>query len=79
MSVRIAQDPSPGLWALAWRRLRRDGVGVVSLALVCAYLVLVVAAAAGLIAADWAREAGVNYAPPGFAGAEAPSASMSQA
>lgn len=60
---------SPGLWQLAWRRLRRDRVAMVSLSVVCAYLVIVVAAALGWIAADWAREAGVNYAPPGFSGA----------
>ena len=72
----IAQDASPGLWALAWRRLRRDGVGMVSLAVVCAYMVIVVAAAAGLIAADWSREAGVNYAPPAFVGADAPAAEV---
>lgn len=63
---------SPGLWALAWRRLRRDRVAMASLAVVCAYLAIVVAAALGWVAADWSREAGVNYAPPGFAGAEAP-------
>ena len=60
MSARMTHDAALGLWALAWRRLRRDRVGMVSLVFVCAYLVLVVAAAAGLIAADWSREAGVN-------------------
>ena len=71
MSASMAHELSPGLWALAWRRLRRDRVGMVSLAIVCVYLAAVVAAAAGLIAADWPREAGVNYAPPGFVGADA--------
>lgn len=61
-------DASPGLWTLAWRRLRRDRLGMVSLALVCAYLLLVVVTASGWVAADWYREAGVNYAPPGFMG-----------
>jgi peptide/nickel transport system permease protein len=65
-----AQNASPGLWALAWRRLRRDHVGMVSLAIVGVFLAIVAAAAAGLIAADWSREAGVNYAPPGFVGAD---------
>ncbi len=64
-----AQVSSPGLWVLAWRRLRRDRVAMVSLALVAVYLLIVAAAAVGWIAADWPREAGVNYAPPGFAGA----------
>ena len=71
MSAATARELSPGLWALAWRRLQRDRVGMVSLAIVCAYLALVVAAATGLVAADWPREAGVNYAPPGFLGADA--------
>jgi ABC-type dipeptide/oligopeptide/nickel transport system permease subunit len=63
---------SPGLWALAWRRLRRDRVAMVSLVIVCAYLLTVIAASLGWIAADWPREAGVNYAPPGFVGADKP-------
>ncbi len=72
MSATLARQDSPGLWALAWRRLRRDRVGMVSLVIVGAYLVVVIAAVTGLIAADWSREAGENYAPPGFAGADAP-------
>jgi peptide/nickel transport system permease protein len=61
---------SPGLWTLAWRRLARDTVGMVSLGIVAAFGVLVLASAAGVVAGDWAAEVGVNYAPPGFAGAE---------
>ena len=68
-----AMAVSPGLWALAWRRLRRDRVAMVSLAVVCAYVLMVAAAALGWIAADWSREAGVNYAPPGFTGADSAS------
>jgi ABC-type dipeptide/oligopeptide/nickel transport system permease subunit len=79
MSAPNGHAASPGLWVLAWRRLRRDHVGMVSLAIVCAYLVIVIAAAAGWIAADWAREAGVNYAPPGFAAGDAPAADVSAA
>jgi peptide/nickel transport system permease protein len=67
-----ASTVSPGLWGLAWRRLRRDRVAMVSLVIVCAYLLTVIAASAGWIAADWPREAGVNYAPPGFVGANTP-------
>ena len=73
MSMVRAHEVSPGLWALAWRRLRRDRVAMVSLAVVWAYLMVVVAAALGWIAADWSREAGVNYAPPGFAGVDSSS------
>jgi ABC-type dipeptide/oligopeptide/nickel transport system permease subunit len=68
----LLHTATPGLWALAWRRLRRDGVGTVSMVIVCAYLVLITAAATGLIAADWSREVGINYAPPDFAAAEVP-------
>ena len=74
MSALAADATSPGLWVLAWRRLRRDAVGMASLVIVCAYLAIVIAAAAGWIAADWTREAGVNYAPPAFAGGDAPAA-----
>ncbi len=62
---------SPGLWALAWRRLTADGVAMVSLAIVAAFLLLMVLSGTGLIAKDWSREVGVNYAPPSFVGADA--------
>jgi peptide/nickel transport system permease protein len=63
------QPPSPGLWALAWRRLRGDKVAMVSLAVVAAFLAMLVLSSSGLIVADWEQEVGVNYAPPHFAGA----------
>jgi peptide/nickel transport system permease protein len=59
---------SSGVWLAAWRRLARDRVGMVSLAIVAAFLVLVLAAAAGLVARDWQREVGAPYAPPTFMG-----------
>jgi peptide/nickel transport system permease protein len=62
---------SPGLWALAWRRLRADRVAMVSLAIVAAFLLLMVLSGTGLIAKDWSKEVGVNYAPPSFVGADA--------
>jgi peptide/nickel transport system permease protein len=62
---------SPGLWTLAWRRLRQDRVGMVSLAIVAFFLAMMVASYAGLIASDWSKEKGVSYANPSFlAGAE---------
>ena len=61
---------SPGLWALAWKRLRSDGVAMVSLAIVALFLLQMVLSGTGLIAKDWAREVGVNYAPPTFIGPE---------
>ena len=67
----IPHTVSPGLWTLAWRRLRSDRVGMVSLAIVAAFIVMMILSGLGLIAADWNREVGVNYAPPTFLGAEA--------
>ena len=62
---------SPGLWTLAWRRLRQDRVGMVSLVIVVFFLLMMVASYTGLIARDWSKEKGVSYANPSFmAGAE---------
>jgi peptide/nickel transport system permease protein len=62
---------SPGLWILAWRRLRQDRVGMVSLVIVVFFLLMMVGAFTGLIASDWAKEKGVSYANPSFlAGSE---------
>jgi peptide/nickel transport system permease protein len=71
---------SPGLWTLAWRRLRADRVGIVSLAIVAAFIVQMILSATGLIAKDWAREIGVNYAPPTIVGpGDAPAQSATAA
>lgn len=59
---------SAGVWRAAWQRLARDRVGMVSLAIVAAFIVLILFAAAGLVARDWQREVGVPYAPPTFIG-----------
>jgi len=59
---------SPGLWTLAWRRLRADRIAMGSMTVVLLYLLLLLSSASGLVAADWAREVGVNYAPPTFVG-----------
>ena len=66
----IPHSVSPGLWALAWKRLQSDHVGMVSLAIVLAFLVLMVLSGTGLVAKDWGKETGVNYAPPSFIGAD---------
>jgi len=60
---------SVGLWGLAWRRLRADRVAMASLAVVAAFLLMLLLSATGLIVADWEDEVGVNYAPPSFVGA----------
>jgi peptide/nickel transport system permease protein len=64
----MIEHVSPGLWALAWRRLRADRVAMASLAVVILFLLSVLLSAAGLVAADWENEVAVNYAPPGFVG-----------
>ncbi|MDE2428947.1 MAG: ABC transporter permease, partial [Burkholderiales bacterium] len=61
---------SPGLWALAWRRLRADKVAMIAMAIVGIFLVIIALSSSGLIAADWEKEVGVSYAPPGFVGAD---------
>ena len=67
----VPRARSPGLWVLAWRRFGRDRVGVVSLVVVVFFCALMTASGLNLIAADWAQEAGVNYAPPTFMGPDA--------
>ena len=59
---------SPGLWTLTWQRLRQDRLAMVCLAIVSIYLALMLAVGSGLIAANWSREVGMNYAPPSFLG-----------
>lgn len=66
----VPHSVSPGLWTLAWRRLKSDKVGMVSLVIVLLYIVMVILSALGLIAKDWQNEVGVNYAPPSFLGPE---------
>ncbi|MDO8653282.1 MAG: ABC transporter permease [Undibacterium sp.] len=64
---------SPGLWALAWRRLRADKVAMIALGIVAAFMLILILSASGLVAADWEQETGISYAPPGFVGADAAS------
>jgi len=59
-------EVSPGLWALAWRRLRADPMAMVAMTLVLLYLVMLVLSTTGILAKDWDEEVGVNYAPPSF-------------
>ncbi len=62
---------SPGLWTLAWRRLKRDKVGMVSLVIVIAFILMMIGSFTGMVAKNWSREVGVSYANPAFlAGAE---------
>ena len=52
---------SPGLWALAWRRLRGDRIAMGALAVVLAFLLMLVLSVTGILAKDWDDEVGVNY------------------
>ena len=64
------QSRSRGLWTLAWRRLCADRVVMIALAIVIAYLLMLVLSVTGLVAKNWDQEIGVNYAPPTFVGAQ---------
>ena len=64
MPPRREHEVSPGLWALAWRRLRTDRVAMISLSIVAVFFAMMIASSLGLIAGDWSKETGTNYAPP---------------
>lgn len=63
-----AAESSGSIWAHGWRRFRRDRMGMVSLAVVLAFLAMIVASSLGLVASGWQKEAGVANAPPTFMG-----------
>jgi peptide/nickel transport system permease protein len=71
--VGTAPQRSEGVWHAAWRRLRADHVGMVSLAVVLLFVVLIVLAATGMLARQWQKEVGVPSAPPTFLGPAAKS------
>jgi peptide/nickel transport system permease protein len=64
-------ERSAGVWATVWRRLRNDRVGMVSLAIVIAFVLLIIASALHLVAADWQKEVGIPNATPTFIGPRA--------
>jgi oligopeptide transport system permease protein len=68
LPIQVAGQRSEGVWHAAWRRYRQDRVGMVALAVVLAFLLLIAASALGLVAGDWQREVGVPNAPPTFVG-----------
>ena len=70
---------SPGVWAQAWDRLRTDRVGMASLWVVAAFLLLVLLAQFGVVGAHWQREVGEPFAPPTFVGAPEKVAEVAQA
>ncbi len=67
LPVDMAQR-SEGVWHAAWRRLRTDKVGIFCMAVVAAFLLLMLLSGTGLVAADWSREVAVPNAQPTFMG-----------
>ena len=73
LPITAAQAPhSEGVWRTAWRRFRNDRVGMVSLAVVAAFLVLIALSATRVVARHWQAEVGVPNAPPTFLGPRPP-------
>lgn len=68
------EERSEGVWHAAWRRFRKDKVGLVSMFIVLGFLLLIALAALGLVAKDWQQEVGVPNAPPTLLGPRAPDA-----
>jgi peptide/nickel transport system permease protein len=69
-----AQQRSEGVWHAAWRRFRADRVGLVSLWIVAAFLLLIALSSLGLVASNWQQEVGVPNAPPTLLGPAPPEA-----
>jgi len=67
-----APTRSEGVWRTAWWRFRGDRVGMVSLCIVGAFLVLILLSATRLVASDWQSEVGVPNAPPTLMGPRPP-------
>ncbi|MBP6898458.1 MAG: ABC transporter permease [Burkholderiaceae bacterium] len=63
-----AAERSEGVWQAAWRRFRKDRVGMAALVVVAGFLLLIAASALGLVAKGWQNEVGVTNARPGFMG-----------
>ena len=62
------QSASSGIWQLAWQRLKRDRVAMVSLVIVALFMLVILLSALGLIAKNWDDQVGVSYASPTFMG-----------
>jgi oligopeptide transport system permease protein len=67
-STAAATVSSRGVWHAAWVRFSVDRVGLVSLAVVLGFMLLVIAAGLGWVAGGWQQEVGVPNAPPTFMG-----------
>ncbi|MEL0637397.1 ABC transporter permease [Marinomonas sp. TI.3.20] len=67
ISSKSTDIPTQSLSSLAWKRLKRDKVGMISLAIVCFYLLLCAAGWVGLVGSNWRADVAVPHAPPTFA------------
>jgi oligopeptide transport system permease protein len=67
------------VWLAAWKRFRNDRVGLVSLFIVLAFGLLILAASFGWAASGWQKELGVANAPPTFMGPAAKTESLAVA
>jgi oligopeptide transport system permease protein len=67
MNTAVATQ-SQGVWGLAWKRLKADRVGMVCLAIVAAFSLLVLLAGLGVVGKNWQKEIGVPNAPPTILG-----------
>ena len=76
LAIGVQRAESPGLWTLAWRRFCRDRVGLASFLIVVFFFGLMTASGLHLLAADWSKEVGDNYAPPTFMGPAVPDRSL---
>lgn len=67
----LSYQDSPGLWTLAWRRMKKDRVGMIAMGIVAFFLIMITLSFLGIVAGNWQKEVGVSYANPWFlAGAE---------
>ena len=67
-------EHSEGVWHAAWRRFKSDRVGLVSMVIVMAFLLLILLSGVGLVAKNWQQEIGVPNAPPTLLGPAPPEA-----
>ncbi|KPC53716.1 ABC transporter permease [Amantichitinum ursilacus] len=58
--------PQRGLWAMGWRRLKRNKVAFCSFWVVMAYMLLAVAGWLNILGDGWRAQIAVPYAPPSF-------------
>jgi oligopeptide transport system permease protein len=64
----VSTRRSAGVWKQVIKRLRSDFVGMAGLVVVCAFILLSLLVALGLVASNWGAETAVPYAPPDFLG-----------